>query len=234
MPDASDSKLESIFPWLSDTPQHFAPYSPPEGRGRAAAWSVGVVTALHGLYVLGLSGIWAASGFGQLNLQQPSLALVLFGLLTILMFPSFIVSGILVIRWQRLVVRNTMYFGCAKPSPSVTLASFSWIIPFANLVLPYRSLRDASQYGEDGRPDLRWELVGWWTLWLLGGFLNTSSQSLARAAESGGLAAAAVVVDLLGSTLLAFSGILLIRVIREITARHGKRRLEVEAAEAFA
>lgn len=232
MPDASDSKLESIFPWLSDTPHHFDLYSAPEGRAKAAAWSVGVVAALHGLYILGVGAAWGLRGIEGFNQTSQSVAGMAVGLLGISSLPAMLVSVVLVIRWQRVTIRNTMYFGCARPSPGVTFASFSWFIPFANLWYPYKSIREAAQYGEGGRPDLRWELVGWWTLWILGQTLNSSSQSMVR--QAGHVTEAATVVDILGSALLALAGILLIRVIREITARHGKRRLEVEAAEAFA
>lgn len=231
MPDAEDSQIESIFPWLASTPQHFGPFKSPERRARWSVWTVASVVALHAASV----AVVVLSGGDRTHFDPEEMTFLgfLLALIGVALPVMFLASAVAVISWQRTVIRNTRYFGCDKPHPGPTLAAFSWIIPFANLYYPFKSVQEAARYGAEDRRDIRGELAGWWATWILGLIIKRLANGMVSEGAEIDLAFY-LVIDSLGSISLAVSGILFIRIIREVTVRHVRRHRELEAAEVFA
>jgi hypothetical protein len=231
MPDAEDSQIDSIFPWLASTPQHFGPFRSPERRARWSVWAVASVAALHAVNVALI--VLSGGDRTALDPEGTTFVGVLLALIGVGLPVMFLASGVAVISWQRTVIRNTRYFGCEKPHPGPTLAAFSWIIPFANLYYPFKSVQEAAQYGAEDRRDIRGELAGWWATWIVGLGIKRVAQSMISVGADGDLSSY-LVIDAVGSACLVASGILFIRIIREVTARHIRRHRELDAAEVFA
>jgi len=100
--------------------------------------------------------------------------------------------------------RNLQSFGAAKLDPGVGLSSWGWFIPVLSLFIPYLSLRQIALRSapEGERPSTT--LVGWWWAgWLL--------------ANLSGWAVTATTLDVANSTLFIVTGLLAIRMLRQLT-----------------
>jgi hypothetical protein len=105
------------------------------------------------------------------------------GLLSILFFLAYFLTSVFFLRWTYLVKKNAMAFGASYLefdfSPGWSVGYY--FVPLANLVAPYKALRETFQASHpEFRPDaqrLEWSdppklLPLWWALWLANGFLG--------------------------------------------------------------
>jgi Domain of unknown function (DUF4328) len=105
------------------------------------------------------------------------------GLLSILYLLAYFLTSVLFLRWTYLVKKNAMALGASYLefdfSPGWSVGYY--FVPLANLVAPYRALKETFQASHPAfRPDaqrLEWSdppklLPFWWALWLANGFLG--------------------------------------------------------------
>lgn len=87
----------------------------------------------------------------------------------------FLLTGLLFVRWQRLLIRNLAVLGC-PPRTGQTLATLSWLIPWVNLFLPYRSIAEIARASRPEGGKNTPALVGiWWASWILSSVLGSAS-----------------------------------------------------------
>jgi Domain of unknown function (DUF4328) len=104
------------------------------------------------------------------------------GLLSILYVLAYFLTSVLFLRWTYLVKKNAMALGASYLefdfSPGWSVGYY--FVPLANLVAPYRALKETFQASHpEFRPHaqrLEWSdppklLPLWWALWLANGFL---------------------------------------------------------------
>jgi hypothetical protein len=105
------------------------------------------------------------------------------GLVSILFLLTYLLTAVLFLRWTYLVKMNAMSLGASSLefdiSPGWSVGYY--FVPFANLVSPYKALKETFQASHpEFRPDrqrLEWSpppklLPFWWALWLANGFLG--------------------------------------------------------------
>ena len=100
-----------------------------------------------------------------------------------------------------------------------------WLVPVANLWMPFKTMRElwkASEPIEDPAAWTRletWPVLGWWwALWIIGNILQSAS-GFANSSEDLGAIRAADVTALAGLSCSVFAACLAIGVVRRITER---------------
>jgi hypothetical protein len=100
-----------------------------------------------------------------------------------------------------------------------------WLVPIANLWMPFKTMRElwkASEPIEDPGAWARvvtWPVLGWWwALWIMGNLLQSAS-SFASESEDLNAIRASDITALAGLTCSVFAACLAIDVIRQITRR---------------
>jgi hypothetical protein len=144
------------------------------------------------------------------------------GLVGGLQFLGFIVAAILVLRWIYRVNKNARLLAPDKPmSPGWAVGWF--FVPIMNLWKPFQGMNQSWRIATNPSawktvptpPVLRW----WWGLWLLGNFLGNISFRIASGGKTAGAIMGSDVVDIFGGGALFGTTLVLIRIVRELTAR---------------
>ena len=91
-----------------------------------------------------------------------------------------------------------------------TLAS--WVVPFANLVWPYRVVREVHERAVE--PRHRVSLASWWTLWLLAVVLDRVSVGFYDQPGSGDPTVAILATSALSSVVLVLALVLWVGIVR--------------------
>ena len=95
--------------------------------------------------------------------------------LHLLVLGLFVFTGVLFVRWQRLSIRNLPALG-HSPQIGQTIAAVSWLIPWINLFVPYRSIAEIARASRPEAGKSSPALVGiWWASWLLANILSGAS-----------------------------------------------------------
>jgi hypothetical protein len=130
----------------------------------------------------------------------------------------FVLAAIAWLAWESRTVDNESPLGIG-PSPWTPASSIGWwFVPFANLVQPYRVMRDVyRRYHAGDRTPIRIVKV-WWALWLVSAFLTNLAGRLWLGLDSlnelkDGLAIW-LVADL-ASLALVFPAVKLVRAIQD-------------------
>jgi hypothetical protein len=128
---------------------------------------------------------------------------------------TVILAAVAFLAWQSRSVANVPWLGGGTPGISPGWSIGWWLVPFANMFMPYRSMADLERRTTFGAPRSR--LLGaWWVLFVacnvadgLLSFAMTDTTSIDDAR-------ALVVVDVIALLGLATSGVLGIAVVRGV------------------
>lgn len=135
-------------------------------------------------------------------------------------------AALYVVRCQRELLRWLQHAGVTLLSPGVTLSTFAWIVPIANLFLPLRSFRQIAVVAGPGREaSLRRALDTWWALWLGGTIANRIASGLHKTADEPGLWLVATAFALVGGALLVWAGLLFAGVLPRLAAEQAELRM---------
>lgn len=139
----------------------------------------------------------------------------------------FIASGVVILMWIYRANANARRLGALgmKFTPGWSVGYY--FIPFANLVMPYRALKEIWQASAAPAAWANEKTHGlfplWWTLWILSGIAGQAAMRMAMRAESLdallGANMAALISDIL-SIPLALVFLVLVRRIAAMQARH--------------
>lgn len=95
-----------------------------------------------------------------------------------------------------------------------------YFIPFANLIKPYQAMRElwttshaTSDHFAVDAPDL---LKVWWGTWIVGNILTNISFRMSMNGDPG-LLSSSYMIGAIGSFLTAICGVLIVRIIRQVT-----------------
>ena len=202
--------------WIPVTipgPPWARPYAPPEGRSAAAVALVGLAMAGFGILALGdiVDGIAVLTAPGS-GFEVAGAAILLVGL--IVYAAGIIGSAVAVPMWMHRAFRNLPALGEQGLRWSPAWAAGAWFIPFANLFIPYRVMRELWSSCGDGQPLPQ----RWWTAWIAGIAANFAGSELAR-----GNVAVGDVFSFISSVCAVIAGFLLITMIRRATRRQRDR-----------
>jgi hypothetical protein len=107
-----------------------------------------------------------------------------------------------------------------------------WFIPFANLVMPFRVMKELWQTSRQGADPIAWKarpasgkIGGWWACYLLSGFTQEISSVVGNDRDTPGMGTIAAFIALVGVMLLVGAGILLLQIVSDIS-----QNLESETA----
>lgn len=181
----------------------------------------------------------AAAEEGEEQITLADLLAVLVGLPGILVY---VVLAIAFLMWLHRVVKNVPALGNAKSkveySPGWAVGSF--FIPFANLYMPYKAVRevwDKSDPAIKSEDDIMFTppasaplLLGWWLTWLAATFLSRLSWRLERRAGQMATENFIAGVDVTADVLAIVAAVLAIFVVRDIDRRQTERARHVNYA----
>ncbi len=146
-----------------------------------------------------------------------------------------VLSGVLFIRWQRQLLRNLLTLGCQRLDPSVTLASFSWFIPLANLFVPYLSVRQATAWSvPPGGRDQRPLVSAWWLAWVLSNLTAVFTGAGFLISEDATTWIPVAAADLVSSAIYLLAGLLAIRMVTVLSSQQQARATALEHRDAAA
>lgn len=192
-------------------------YVPLRGRARLAAVAIALCCLGSFLFDAAL----AAAADGEPG-ENAALALGALGGIAVWLVAT-VLAAVAYCVWVYAAARNLRALGAEflQTSPGWCVGSF--FVPFANLVVPYRGVReiyDASDPGPHGVAGVRrppgWVLPLWWGTWIGAGLLGNVG---ARLDDPGALLA----VSLVGSALLAIAGFTAVLIVNAITV--GQERI---------
>src|SRR5581483_11538091 len=89
-------------------------------------------------------------------------AYALLVLLNVAAQAMIVVAGVLVIAWMWLTLRNHKYFPQPLHNMGPGWAVGAWVIPVANVFLPFRVMSQIAREDLNGRW-ARWAVAAWWT-----------------------------------------------------------------------
>ena len=179
-----------------------------------------------------IAGIVLLSAFSVVNDLMPNPndnQTLVVGLLAVVAalayFGTFIAAIVFFCMWLHRIVRNMPALGAPDPRWSPTRAVVYCFIPIIWLVHPLWSVLDAWRGADTSR---RWLdrgarrmlrapqlMVGWWAAWLIGGYVTNIAGRINGSA--------AVALDVIGGLAQIVAAVLVVMVIREVTARQDKK-----------
>src|ERR1041384_5004095 len=136
---------------------------------------------LHGFQIGGLLGGPNSAGAGE---DAVSMAAALNALLLLLNFLVYVATIVAFLLWLHRAASNLPALGAQRTEYSPGLAVGSFFIPFANLMWPYKAMREVWRWskpvaasgeiaGLSFTADTSAPLVGWWWgLWLASNFIS--------------------------------------------------------------
>jgi hypothetical protein len=130
----------------------------------------GLVAALGIGLGVQLLGIAQTIEVGRFDIDAYETAAGLLGLLGVAQVLLILVTAFAFIAWHSRVVEVIPALGLGTPRWSPRWAIVFWLVPLANLVVPYLSLRDVARRLPGGPWTLL--MVGWWVLWVVAGILD--------------------------------------------------------------
>jgi hypothetical protein len=102
-------------------------------------------------------------------------------------------------------------------------AVYWYFVPFANLWKPFEAMNEtwrvSHEPGNFRRAFTPNVLRLWWTLWLFGSAIGHASGRMGWKARTTGVLFTASVLEIVSSLLLAATALVLIRVVRQVSAR---------------
>lgn len=193
-------------------------YRPLDGRTIFAMIAVGL--AIFAAFASDLTGLAFAG-------DESDVALMMTGGLGLVQFFSFVLAAIAVCVWMHCAASNLRAFGNPylnfTPGGSVGW----WFVPFANFVKPFQAMSeivrasDPAGLGQGFASDPTALLGFWWATWIGSNVIANVSMRIDDAEVSS-------TVSLLSSLLWTVAGVLLIMIMRRVTAHQAEvdRRLQ--------
>jgi hypothetical protein len=186
-----------------------------------SAVAAALTAVLGGILVVQLSDFRSGSVSGTDIAQTLDLLDAAYGLGALLV----LATAFAFLAWLSRAIDNAPPLGAGTPETSPAASIGWWFVPIANLVMPYRIVRDlldrlAVPWLQPGRV----AVLSWWLLFIVGYLLrstatvatrlqtNTLDELVDRTTAAGAFAA-------LGSVLLVSSAVEGIRIVREIQKR---------------
>jgi hypothetical protein len=192
-------------------PEEAPEYTPLRTRARLAAIAIALSCAMS--FVVDVT-LLRASGADLEADTALALGLVGGGLATIVVA---LFAAVAYCVWLYAAAKNTRSLGegFLQASPGWCVGSF--FVPFANLYLPYRAVReifeasDPARFGAGASPKRpgEWILRLWWGAWIVANILGNVSMRLDDFSMVG-------IVGLVGSVLLAIAGVTAVRIVNAI------------------
>jgi hypothetical protein len=226
-------------------PPPYAPPAPrwynPTGLARAIRILLGVVAVVLFLNVLGIlyvRSVAVAFVAGDRSDDEFFAAVVLFFLLALAFFAGQIATGVCTIIWQWRLTKNTQLMGRPGARWGPGWAISGWLIPFANIVLPFLQLRELWKAADWRYPpnSTDWKLapigtalVLWQVTWVgmtvLQFALNFSGNVGPSSTSDAEIAAARELADLIGLAIPSYlvgvaAAVLFLIVVQQLTERH--------------
>jgi hypothetical protein len=187
------------------------PYASPSVRGTASAVLVGASSA--GFALLTVQEVFGPPITIPVRGLAASIAILAVGLGSLAAYLGLLGGAIAVPMWTHRCSRNLPSLG-SHGHLSPALAAASWLVPVANLVLPWVALRDL-WLGSGPVRSGGWLVGAWWAAWLA-----------AAAALVAGYVAPSRWIGialLLSQGLLAVAGALIVVLVTLITRRQDAR-----------
>ena len=145
-------------------------------------------------------------------------------------FLAYVLVAVFFLKWLSRAYKNLRVLGAERLRFTDGWAIGAWFVPILNFMRPKAIVNDiwrASDPGLPARQGQMWEgrpvagiINWWWAMWLLEGVAAIVASVDAETADELRTATSAQIV---GSTATAIAGVLLIYVIRAITARQRER-----------
>lgn len=136
----------------------------------------------------------------------------------------YVVTAIVFLVWLRRSVSNARALGVVTGDYTPNWAVFAWMVPIANLVAPYRLIRDLHNdlaAPASDRPGIRL-IRAWWTAWLVGDIIGVVDFAILGSAPTLG-APMVHVGTALGQIALFAAAILAAGVVRRVERGAGSR-----------
>lgn len=214
--------------WVPN-PNRPVAYPPVSAPYESAAARAGIASIL--IYA-NIAGVVVLSAFSIVNDLIPNpnnnqaLLVGLFALLALLAyFGTFIAAIVFFCMWLHRIVRNMPALGAPDPRWSPTRAVVYCFIPIVWLVHPLWSVLDAWRGADASR---RWLdkgsrrtlrapglIVAWWAAWLIGSYATNIASRI-----NGPVA---VPFDVIGGAAQIVAAVLVVMVIRMVTARQDRK-----------
>ena len=171
--------------------------------------------------------------YGQEDL---SLLLGVFGLLALARIAVFILTVIAFLVWLHRAYSNLQPLGAMGLEYTPGFAVGGWFIPFANLYVPYKAVKELWQESNPviAEPTEDWQKSGapgwlavWWVFWIIGNILSRVSSGLVDNAKSSGDLALGLKVSLVVDFIIVLAAILALLVVRGIDKRQEAKSIGV-------
>jgi hypothetical protein len=141
----------------------------------------------------------------------------------------FFVTAVVWLVWEYLAYRNLESLGTFGTDTSPRGSVGWWFVPFANLVKPFRGVRDLWKGSDPNRFEdwnviPTWDLIGWWWAMFLGSrvVVNMGLSMRTDATTPSGVANGDRFA-IVGELLLATAAVLAIRIVRSVVNRQAGR-----------
>ena len=132
-------------------------------------------------------------------------------------FAVFVISGFLILKWIYRVNSNAhVYSGEMKVSPGWNVGFF--FIPIANLWKPFQGLRETWEVSTMHTREVPGWMRWWWACWLAGNFIDNASFRISLQSETVEGITYSSCLDILSAIVEIPLALLLIRLIRTLTA----------------
>jgi hypothetical protein len=142
---------------------------------------------------------------------------VAIGISGLLMFLTFLVSGFLTLKWIHRVNSNAhLYSSEMSVSPGWNVGFF--FIPIANLWKPFQGVRETWEVSNMHNQEVPGWMRWWWGLWLATNFIDNASFRIGLQSETAEGATIAAFPDIVSAIVSVPLALLLIRLIRTLTA----------------
>jgi len=208
-------------------------YRDPKPIARAAILATWVWLAVQSIYAIAalysfleLSALPADTPMAFADPVPPEIetSMNAVGIAALLHFLAFAVSGFLILRWIHRANSNAQAWSSTMGvSPGWNVGFF--FIPIANLWKPFQGVREtweASQSGSDFLAPV-W-MNWWWACWLATNILGNISFRIGIQAGTAGETAIGAAIDVVAGIIGIPLALLLVRLIRELTAAQESRQ----------
>ena len=208
-------------------------YRDPKPLARAAILATWVWLAMQSIYaVAALYSFTALSrlpsdtpmAFGEPGPPEIEMSDYAAGIAGLLHILAFVVSGFLILRWIHRANSNAHGWSSTMAvSPGWNVGFF--FIPIANLWKPFQGVKETWEASHGGPDFLAPVWVNWWwACWLVTNILGNISFRVAMQGTTAGAAAASAAIDVVAGIIGIPLALLLIRLIRELTAAQESRQ----------
>ena len=165
------------------------------------------------------------------ELVTSEVAQILIGLFVLVLAVTLIV---MVCRWIFRAAWNVRHLGAKRLDISPGMAVGWYFVPFANLVMPFRAMREiwlASHHPLDWREASVPVISVWWGLWLLSGLVNNIAMRAALSAETLQQLYHTEMISTGGYLLSVGASLMFMRVVQGVQRAQDRAEAQVQPAQ---